>query len=414
MLDKATWFIGKQVKIIESAPVGSDDKSLLCEIVESKNKNMIAAAKDRCSLQVYSSKLKRYVKHTCTEVEVENGLFIVEVDSAPDCLSQGGRSGGCGVKLSHPAFPNKKWRISISIDNLFDVIKTTTIVKGIVQSKMWYARYNGAAVLLPSGSKILEEALSSQSKRDNRKTTSRKYPGMIYNTLQKSEVYMGEVYVMAKENVVNGEIRSGSSSLRHCRFTVYDIGDTAVEKRFMFEPVTTFKEIMNQSSDKVTPVKCSEYIQTRIDKYNDRIRECIKDNKTYGRWYVTLPEISDPESLMKNMPSREIVGTAIELDKGVKTVNINEITNTIINNLLVYRLMPGSSTEYLTADEVVSLLALSTTPDRQYTLSSEQVEQLMSIVSTRLVIRYNGRFYYSPAAKKEIVGFKFNDKMERP
>ena len=141
-------------------------------------------------------------KRTCTGSEVippeeytyDNKDFTLELSESAEGSSQGGKLSfwNCWITASD----GKRFLIGIAADLLLDVLKSTTVINGVVQEKLMFARCKGGVGMLSENMNSYKDALNDESTRKNNSKgkTSKHKVGYVYETLTQKNVYLGEFY----------------------------------------------------------------------------------------------------------------------------------------------------------------------------------------------------------------------------
>ena len=141
---------------------------------------------------------KRSVRHKEVsppkEYTYENKDFTLELSEAANGSCQGGKLSfwNCWITASD----GKRFLVGIAADLLLDVLKSTTVINGVVQEKLMFARCKGGVGMLCENMDSYKDALKDESARKNssKGKTSKHKIGHVYATLTQKNVYLGNFY----------------------------------------------------------------------------------------------------------------------------------------------------------------------------------------------------------------------------
>ena len=170
-------------------------------IVDPSNKKQLASARDWGTTYNYIYEevdgMRKCVDKEIVEPEeytYNNKDFTLELAEAADSSCQGGKLSfwNCWVTASD----GKRFLIGIAANLLLDVLKSTTVVNGVVQDKLMFARCKGGVGMLSENMDSYKDALNDEKARKNstRGKTTKHRPGYVYETLTDQHVYVGDVY----------------------------------------------------------------------------------------------------------------------------------------------------------------------------------------------------------------------------
>lgn len=163
-------------------------------VVEYGNASQLKTAMDWARDRVWNSETREYGKETPgVEFEFENEGFEVELYDSANGSSQGGKLSfwDCLIRKDDHIF-----RIGINSDYLLELLKTTTVINGVVQEKVFFARNNGRVGLLHEGMKEYKDALKDMQFKKNvsENKTKNHIRGHAYSSITLKNMYLGEIY----------------------------------------------------------------------------------------------------------------------------------------------------------------------------------------------------------------------------
>ena len=124
----------------------------------------------------------------------DNKGFTLELSEAAEQSSQGGKLSFWNCWITAP--DGKKFLIGIAANLLLDVLKSTTVINGVVQDKLMFARCKGGVGMLSESMNSYKDALADEYARKSKskgKTTKHKI-GYVYETLTQHNLYAGDFY----------------------------------------------------------------------------------------------------------------------------------------------------------------------------------------------------------------------------
>lgn len=124
----------------------------------------------------------------------DNDGFELELYKSADGSSQGGKLSFWNCWITAP--DGHRFLIGIAADLLLDVLKSSTVVNGVVQDKLMFARCKGGVGMLSPNMSSYKDALKDEASRKNnsRGKTSKHKIGYVYETLTQKNLYAGDVY----------------------------------------------------------------------------------------------------------------------------------------------------------------------------------------------------------------------------
>lgn len=170
-------------------------------IVDSTNKKQLDTARKWGAVTHYNyenvdGKLQCTGSYDITpeEYTYDNKDFTLELSESAEGSSQGGKLSfwNCWITASD----GKRFLIGIAADLLLDVLKSTTVINGVVQEKLMFARCKGGVGMLCETMDSYKDALKDESARKNKSKgkTSKHKIGYVYETLTQKNLYAGDVY----------------------------------------------------------------------------------------------------------------------------------------------------------------------------------------------------------------------------
>ena len=170
-------------------------------IVDPSNKKQLASAREWGTTYNYiyeevdgKKVYKERVDIPPEEFTYDNKDFTLELAEAAEHSSQGGKLSfwNCWVTASD----GKRFLIGIAANLLLDVLKSTTVINGVVQDKLMFARCKGGVGMLSQNMSSYKDALDDEAtrKKSSKGKTSKHQVGHVYSTLTQNNVYLGNFY----------------------------------------------------------------------------------------------------------------------------------------------------------------------------------------------------------------------------
>lgn len=169
-------------------------------VVEHGDEKALESAKDWAREREYDYDKREYVKvHEPKVHTFDNGGFTVKILESAGGSSQGGRLSflACEVEKDGISFV-----IGVNDDLLVDLIKNSTIIKGVIQEKVMFVRKAGRPGFIHEGMKAYEEANADMKLKDDMKKakkTSKWEIGGIYSSLTQTDMCIGKVFDTMEE-----------------------------------------------------------------------------------------------------------------------------------------------------------------------------------------------------------------------
>ena len=124
----------------------------------------------------------------------DNKDFTLELCDAAEGSCQGGKLSfwNCWITASS----GQRFLIGIAANLLLDVLKSTTVVNGVVQEKLMFARCKGGVGMLSESMNSYKDAVNDEYQRKNKSTgkTTKHKIGYVYETLTQHNLYAGDFY----------------------------------------------------------------------------------------------------------------------------------------------------------------------------------------------------------------------------
>ena len=176
------------------------DGTLQGYLVEPGNKKQLESAKNWAAWTEYGPydhekhQYEWKKEHPAEIYEFDNEDFTLELLDSADGSSQGGKLSFWNCKISKG---DKTFVIGIAADLLLDVLKTHTVINGIVQGPLMFARCKGGVGMLSTDMEAYKEALvDMQTKATMSKgKTSKHKVGKVYGTTTLANIYAGDFYI---------------------------------------------------------------------------------------------------------------------------------------------------------------------------------------------------------------------------
>ena len=133
------------------------------------------------------------------EYTYDNDGFTLELHNSAGGSSQGGKLSFWNCWITAP--DGHRFLIGIAADLLLDVLKSSTIINGIVQDKLMFARCNGGVGMLSKSMDSYKNAVNDMAikKKMSSGKTKKVIPGHIYETTTEQNIYVGKMYQWYEE-----------------------------------------------------------------------------------------------------------------------------------------------------------------------------------------------------------------------
>lgn len=133
------------------------------------------------------------------EYTYDNDGFTLELHNSAEGSSQGGKLSFWNCWITAP--DGHRFLIGIAADLLLDVLKSSTVINGIVQDKLMFARCNGGVGMLSKSMDSYKNAVNDMAikKKMSSGKTKKVIPGHIYETTTEQNIYVGKMYQWYEE-----------------------------------------------------------------------------------------------------------------------------------------------------------------------------------------------------------------------
>jgi len=166
-------------------------------VVDPSNKSMLKSALEwgRQTKSVYKD--GKYDHNEVVEpqqFEFENQGWRMEILKVADGSSQGGKLSFWTCKVSKDGHT---FEVGINADLLLDIIKSQTLVNGVCDKDLMFARCKGGVGLLCEDMPEYKQALADMQKKQDVKSkkTSKHVLGHAYSALQEVQAYVADLWV---------------------------------------------------------------------------------------------------------------------------------------------------------------------------------------------------------------------------
>ncbi len=135
-----------------------------------------------------------YKKTLPEQIEFDNNGFTLQLWDAAEGSSQGGKLSFWNCIITKDDY---RFKVGISSTLLLELLKSSTIVNGVCQHEVFFARCKGGVGMLHKDMDSYKEALADmQKKKDvkSAKKTSKWEPGCNYVTLKEDSMYLCTAY----------------------------------------------------------------------------------------------------------------------------------------------------------------------------------------------------------------------------
>ena len=164
-------------------------------VVESANKEAVESAISWAEYTPYDSETREYLPKVDPDVHTfKNEGFTATILDSAGGSSQGGRLSFWSCKVEKDGV---EFVIGVNDAILADLIRSSTIIDGVVQEKVMFARRSGQPGLVHEKMKSYKEALADTKKRASikvAKKTTKWELGGVYSSITQSDICLGEVW----------------------------------------------------------------------------------------------------------------------------------------------------------------------------------------------------------------------------
>lgn len=179
-------------------------------VVEHGDKKALESAKDWARVRDYAKNSDDPTAYTEPNIHTfENEGFTVKVLKSAGGSSQGGRLSFLACEVEKDGI---KFVIGVNDELLVDLIRNSTIVKGVVQEKVLFVRKAGRPGFIHEGMEAYAEAnadMKQKSDLKKAKKTKKWELGGVYSTLTQTDVCLGEVWDTMEEYQVEESYSGG-------------------------------------------------------------------------------------------------------------------------------------------------------------------------------------------------------------
>ena len=133
------------------------------------------------------------------EYTYDNDGFTLELHNSAGGSSQGGKLSFWNCWITAP--DGHRFLVGIAADLLLDVLKSSTVINGVVQDKLMFARCNGGVGMLSKSMDSYKNAVNDMAikKKMSSGKTTKVIPGHIYETTTEQNIYVGKMYQWYEE-----------------------------------------------------------------------------------------------------------------------------------------------------------------------------------------------------------------------
>ena len=133
------------------------------------------------------------------EYTYDNDGFTLELHNSAGGSSQGGKLSFWNCWITAP--DGHRFLVGIAADLLLDVLKSSTVINGVVQDKLMFARCNGGVGMLSKSMDSYKNAVNDMAikKKMSSGKTKKVIPGHIYETTTEQNIYVGKMYQWYEE-----------------------------------------------------------------------------------------------------------------------------------------------------------------------------------------------------------------------
>lgn len=134
------------------------------------------------------------ITHKPEEHTYDNDGFTLALHNSAGGSSQGGKLSFWNCWITAP--DGHKFLIGIAADLLLDVLKSSTVVNGVVQEKLMFARHSGGVGMLSKSMDSYKNAVNDMAikKKMSKGKTSKHQIGHVYETTTEKNIYLGKFY----------------------------------------------------------------------------------------------------------------------------------------------------------------------------------------------------------------------------
>lgn len=249
-------------------------------VVEHGDEKSLESAKSWAFEREYDREKREYTTaHEPAVHTFDNNGFTVKILKSAGGSSQGGRLSFMACEIEKDGV---KFVIGVNDELLVDLIRNSTIVKGVVQEKVMFVRKSGRPGFIHEGMEAYQEANADMKlKADMKKAkkTSKWELGGVYKTLTQMSVCLGKAYDLYEE--YDSEGRGGYYSRYY----------KALRKREKPVEVTVWVDVY-RFEDQDTPKTFAEILE---EKMEDRDYVYFSTGKPPARAKSEQLEVTDAD-----------------------------------------------------------------------------------------------------------------------
>lgn len=224
-------------------------------IVEAGDESALEKAKEWARERVWDSDKREYVETIEPSIHTfDNEGFTATILQSAGGSSQGGRLSFWSAKVEKDGV---EFVIGVNDEILAGLIKSSTIVNGVVKEKVMFARKSGQPGLIHEGMQMYKDATADMAHKDamkKAKKTSKWEKGGVYSSITQTSICLGEVWDRYEEYVVKEETTTWYGSrfvrtkLRKRKTPVKVLAWTHMWGRSKEELPTTFEELLKSET----------------------------------------------------------------------------------------------------------------------------------------------------------------------
>ena len=177
-------------------------------VSDAKDSDAIEKAKTWATEREYDREKREYTTlHEPNVHTFDNGGFTVKILKSAGGSSQGGRLSFLACEVEKDGV---KFVIGVNDALLVDLIRNSTIIKGVIQEKVMFVRKGGQPGFIHEGMDAYAEANADMKKKAELKAakkTSKWELGGVYSTLTQTDICLGEVWDTMEEVEVKDDRR---------------------------------------------------------------------------------------------------------------------------------------------------------------------------------------------------------------
>ena len=177
-------------------------------VSDAKDSDAIEKAKTWATEREYDREKREYTTlHEPNVHTFDNGGFTVKILESAGGSSQGGRLSFLACEVEKDGV---KFVIGVNDALLVDLIRNSTIIKGVIQEKVMFVRKGGQPGFIHEGMDAYAEANADMKKKADLKAakkTSKWELGGVYSTLTQTDICLGEVWDTMEEVEVKDDRR---------------------------------------------------------------------------------------------------------------------------------------------------------------------------------------------------------------